>query len=59
MSRDSSVGIATGYELDDPGGIKDFSLLHRVQIGCETYPRFLSSVNRGALPGDNAAGKLS
>jgi hypothetical protein len=35
-SRDSSVGIATGYGLDGPGF--DFSLLHSVQTGSGAHP---------------------
>jgi hypothetical protein len=44
-SRDSSVGIALGYRLDDrgsrvrfPAGIGNFSLHHRVQNGSEAHP---------------------
>jgi hypothetical protein len=45
MSRDSSVGIALGYGLDDrdskvrfPAGAGNFSLHHRVQNGSGSYP---------------------
>jgi hypothetical protein len=45
MSRDSSVGIATGYRLDDREGRefesrqgKKFSLLHIVQTGSGVHP---------------------
>jgi hypothetical protein len=46
MSRDSSVGIETGYGLDDQGGggssspgrVKKFSLLHIVQTGSGVHP---------------------
>jgi hypothetical protein len=45
MSRDSSVGIALGYGLDDrgskvrsPAGAGNFSLHHRVQNGPEAHP---------------------
>jgi hypothetical protein len=44
-SRDSSVGIATGYGPDDQGGessspgrVKKFSLLHIVQTGSGVHP---------------------
>jgi hypothetical protein len=41
-SRNSSVGIATGYGLDGrvhfPSGTRDFSLLHSVQTGSEAHP---------------------
>jgi hypothetical protein len=45
QSRDSSVGIALGYGLDDrgsrvrlPAGAGNFSLRHRVQNGSESHP---------------------
>jgi hypothetical protein len=45
MSRDSSVGIALGYGLDDrrsrlrfPAGAGNFSLNHRVQNSSGAYP---------------------
>jgi hypothetical protein len=44
MSRGSSVGIATGYGLDDRGvGVRvpvgsEFSLLHVVQTGSGVHP---------------------
>jgi hypothetical protein len=45
MSRDSSVGIATRYGLDDQGGREfeslwgqKFSLLHIVQTGSGVHP---------------------
>jgi hypothetical protein len=44
-SRDSPVGIATGYGLDDREvgvrvsvGARNFSLLHVVQIGSGAHP---------------------
>jgi hypothetical protein len=42
LSWDSSVGIETDYGLDGsiPGREKDFTLLNRVQTGCESYPAF-------------------
>jgi hypothetical protein len=45
MSRDSSVGIALGYGLDDRGSrvrfaaeTENFSLYHRVQNGSGAHP---------------------
>jgi hypothetical protein len=45
MSRDSSVGIALGYGLDDrgsrvrfPAGAGNFSLHHRIQNGSGAHP---------------------
>jgi hypothetical protein len=45
MSRDSSVGIALGYRLDDRGsrvrflaGVGNFSLHYRVQNGSGAHP---------------------
>jgi hypothetical protein len=56
-SRDSSVGIALGYGLDDRGsrvrvpvGAGNFSLHHRVQNG--SYPMG----SRGSFPGADVAG---
>jgi hypothetical protein len=47
MSRDSSVGIATGYGVDDrmigvrlPVGAGNFSLRHRVQTGSGDHSAF-------------------
>jgi hypothetical protein len=44
-SRYSSIGIATGYELDDrgsrisfPAGAGNFSLHHRIQNGSGAHP---------------------
>jgi hypothetical protein len=62
QSRDSSVGIALGYGLDDrgsrvrfPTGAANFSLHHRVQNGSAAYPGFYSMGNRGSFPGGKAA----
>jgi hypothetical protein len=62
-SRDSSVGIALGYELGDrgssvrfPAGAGNFSLHHRVQTGSEAHPAFYPMVTRGSFPGGKAAG---
>jgi hypothetical protein len=62
-SRDSSVGIALGYGLDDQGsrvrfqaGAGNFSL-HRVQNGSGTHPASYPMGTRGS--GDKAAGAWS
>jgi hypothetical protein len=56
-SRDSSVGIALGYGLDDRGsrvrfpvGAGDFSL-HRVQNGSGAHPDSYPMFTRGSFPG--------
>jgi hypothetical protein len=61
-SRDSSVGIALGYGLDDRGsrvrfpmGAGNFSLYHRVQNGSGAQPVFYPMGNRGSFPGGKAA----
>jgi hypothetical protein len=53
-SRDSSVGIALGYGLDDrgsrvrfPTGAENFSLHHRIQTGPWGPPSLLSNVYHG------------
>jgi hypothetical protein len=63
QSRDSSVGIALGYGLDDrgsrvrfPAGAGNFSLHHRVKNGFEAYPASYSMGTRGSFPGGKAAG---
>jgi hypothetical protein len=62
-SRDSSVGIALGYGLDDrgsrvrfPAGAGNFSLHHRVQNGSGTHPASYPMGSRGSFPGGKAAG---
>jgi hypothetical protein len=62
-SRDSSVGIALGYELDDwgsrvrfPAEAGDFSLYHRVQNGSGAHPAPYPMGTRGSFPGGKAAG---
>jgi hypothetical protein len=62
-SRDSSVGIALGYGLDDWGsrvrfqvGAGNFSLRHRVQNGSGAHPASYPMGTRGSFPGDKAAG---
>jgi hypothetical protein len=56
-SRDSSVGIALGYELDDRGsrvrflaGPGNFSLHHRVQNGSGTHPASYPTDTSGVFP---------
>jgi hypothetical protein len=65
-SRDSSVGIALGYGLDDrgsrirfPAGAGNFSLHHRVQNGSGTHPASHPMGTRGSFPGVKAAGAWS
>jgi hypothetical protein len=62
-SRDSSVGIALGYELDERGsrvrfpvGAGNFSLHYRVQNGSGTHPASSPMVTGGSFPGGKAAG---
>jgi hypothetical protein len=62
-SRDSSVGIALGYGLDDRGsrvrflaGAGNFSLHHRVQNGSGTHTASYPMGNRSSFPGGKAAG---
>jgi hypothetical protein len=62
-SRDSSVGIALGYGLDDRGsrvrfsaGAGTFSLHHRVQTGSGAHPASYPMGTRGAFLGVKAAG---
>jgi hypothetical protein len=56
-SRDSSVGIAIGYRLDDRGyrarfpvGAGNFSLHHCVHTGSGTHPASYPVDTRGSLP---------
>jgi hypothetical protein len=62
-SRDSSVGIALGYGLDDRGsGVRipmragNFSLHHRVQDGSMAHPVSYPMGTVGSFPGGKAAG---
>jgi hypothetical protein len=62
-SRDSSVGIALGYELDDrgsrvsfPAGDGNFSPHHRVQNGSGAHPASYPMGTRGSFPAGEAAG---
>jgi hypothetical protein len=65
-SRDSLVGIALGYGLDDrgsgvrlPAGAGNFSLYYRVQNGSGAHPASYPIGNRGFFPGGKAAGAWS
>jgi hypothetical protein len=60
-SRDSSVGIALWYGLDDPGSrvrflaeVGNFSLYHRVQNGSRVYPASYPVGTRGSFAGGKA-----
>jgi hypothetical protein len=62
QSRDSSVGIAQGYGLDDrgstvrfPAGAGNFSH-HRVQNGAGAGPASYPMGTGGSFPGNKAAG---
>jgi hypothetical protein len=62
-SRDSSVGIALGYGLDDwdsrirfPAGAGNVSLHHLVQNGSGAHPASYPLDNRGSFCGGKAAG---
>jgi hypothetical protein len=63
-SRDSSVGIALGYGLDDrdsrvrfSAGDGNFSLHHRVQNGSGAHPAsYPMGTGGGSFPGGKAAG---
>jgi hypothetical protein len=63
-SRESSVGIALGYGLDDRGsrvrflaGSRNFSLHRRVQNGSGAHPASYPMRKRGPFPGGKAAGE--
>jgi hypothetical protein len=63
QSRDSSVGIALGYGLDDrgsgvrfPAGAGNFSLHHRVQHGSGANPASYLMGNRGCFLGGKSVG---
>jgi hypothetical protein len=62
-SRDSSVGIALGYGLNDrgsrdrfPAGAGNFSLHHRVQNGSGAHPASYPMGSRGSFAGGTVAG---
>jgi hypothetical protein len=63
-SRDTSVGIALGYGLDDRGsrvrfpvGGWNFFLHHRVQNGFGAQPASYPMGTRGSFPEGKAAGE--
>jgi hypothetical protein len=63
ISRDSSVGTALGYALDDrgsrvrfPAGAGNFSLHHRVQNGSGAHQVSYPMGTRGSFLGGKAAG---
>jgi hypothetical protein len=63
VSRDSSVGMAMGYGLDDrgsgvrfPAGAGNFSLNHSVQNGCGDHPASYPVGTTGSFLGGKAAG---
>jgi hypothetical protein len=63
-SRDSSVGIALGYGLDDrgsrvrfPAEAGNFSLHRRVQNGSGTHPASYAMGTRGSFLGVNRPGR--
>jgi hypothetical protein len=64
LNRDSSVGIALGYGLDDRGsGVRfpawagNFSLHHRVQNGSGSHPASYPMGTRTSFPQFKAAGE--
>jgi hypothetical protein len=65
-SRDSPVGTATGYWLDErmigvrfPAGAGNFSLRHHVQTGSGSHPASYPVGTGGSFPGGKAAGAWS
>jgi hypothetical protein len=60
VSRDSSVGIATGYEIDVRGSIPgrgtDFSQLHRFQTTSGPHSVSYPMGSRVSFPGGKASG---
>jgi hypothetical protein len=63
MSRDSSVGIATGYGLDDQGGGSsspgrvNFSLLYIIQTVSGVHPTSYLMGIGGSFPGVKRQGR--
>jgi hypothetical protein len=62
-NRNSSVGIALGYGLDDrgfgvifPAGAGNFSLNQRVKNGSGAHPASYPMGTRGSFPGGKASG---
>jgi hypothetical protein len=65
-SRDSSVGVVTGYGLDNrgsgvrfPAEAENFSLHHRVQNCSGTHPVSYPMGTWGSFPGGKATGVWS
>jgi hypothetical protein len=59
-SRDSVVGIGTGYALDYRRVVfREFSLLHAVQTGSGVHPTSYPMGTGGSFPGGKEAGGLS
>jgi hypothetical protein len=65
-SRDSSVGIALGYGLNDrgsrvrfPAGVRNFPIHHRLQNGSTAHPTSYPMGTRGSLPVGKVAGAWS
>jgi len=61
--RDSSIGIAVGYGVDDrcsrvlfSAGAGNYSRHHRVQNGSRAHPAFYPLSIRGSFPDGKAAG---
>jgi hypothetical protein len=63
QSRESAVGIATGYGVDDQGGEvpapvgAKISLLHFVQTGSGVHPPSYPRGTGGSFSGSNATGE--
>jgi hypothetical protein len=59
-SRDSSVGIETGYGLDDwgliPNRARNLSLLYSVQTGSWAHSASYPMGTGGSFPADKAGG---
>jgi hypothetical protein len=58
VSRDSSVGIATGWTVgvSFPTGAKDFALLLSVQTGSRVHSAFYPIGTEGSFTARKAAG---
>jgi hypothetical protein len=64
LSRDSSVGIALGYGMDEqdsgvrfPAGAENFSLHYRVQNDSGAHPASYPMGTRGSFPGVKRPGR--
>jgi hypothetical protein len=58
-SRDSSVGIATGYDLNGPGSISDSTIFytpHSVQTGSRAHPTSYPTGTGDSFSGRKATG---